>query len=268
MHASRTATWSLVTVTYNNSSVLKRYWSGRELPADVEWIVVDNDSSDDSVAVAESLGAKVVALSKNCGFSGANNVGFDHASAPYVAFVNPDVTVDFDSLDSLRQILDSKNVIVAPQLVNDDGSLQANGRGWPFLLHKIRHRLAPTTLNGSYRLFTSENENKQVAWFIGAAVAGKREIFAKLGPWDNRFFLYYEDSDLCLRAARQGYPSVVCGGVRWVHGWQRETSSFSFTPWKREIASMIKFYLRYPELLSVFPTRTSTKLKRKMTKCG
>ena len=252
-----------MTVTYNNSSVLKKYWGGLALPADVEWIVVDNASTDDSVSVAESLGAHVISLPKNCGFGAANNVGFDHASAPYVAFVNPDITMDVDSLNTLRNVLDSGDVIVSPQLINDDGTLQANGRGWPFLLHKIQHRLDPSKLDNRYRLLADEGESKEVAWFIGAAVAGKREFFTKLGPWDTTFFLYYEDSDLCLRASKLGYRSVVCGDVRWIHGWQRETTSFSFAPWKRELASMTKFYWRYPSLLSAFPTHTANRLDRK-----
>ncbi|MCQ1954392.1 glycosyltransferase [Arthrobacter sp. zg-Y238] len=250
-----------MTVTYNNSSVLKRYWDNLEWPAGVEWIVVDNASSDDSVAVAEALGARVIALPKNCGFGAANNVGFDHASGDYVAFVNPDVTVDFGSLDILREVIDTANALVAPQLTNDDGTLQANGRGLPFLLHKIRHRLEPSSLDEQYRLFSNDGEDREVSWFIGAVVAGTKETFAKLGPWDPAFFLYYEDADICLRAKKMGHKSIVCGSARWVHGWQRETTSFRFVPWKRELASMAKFYSRYPALLSLFPSGTAKKLR-------
>lgn len=250
---SRAAAWTLITVTYNSAMALDRYWR-TELGPDVDWVVVDNASRDHSADLAEHLGAKVVRLPKNVGFGAANNVGFASSDSPYVAFVNPDVRVDTTDLPRLAEELNrAPNALVAPQLVNDDGTPQANGRGLPYLAHKIRNRTAPERLEGSYLRFADPGETVAVEWLMGAVVAGHRKHLATLGPWDERFFVYYEDSDLGLRNSRVRGSSKVVGDVQWTHGWARETTAPSLSAWKREIPSLLKFYSRYPRLLGVPP---------------
>lgn len=251
--------WSLITVTHNSAAALARYWS-TPLPDNVEWVVVDNRSSDGSAEVAEFLGARVIRLDRNIGFGAANNVGFHATTAPLVGFVNPDVTIAAESLPALADVIGSTGGIVSPQLVNPDGSLQANGRGYPFLAAKIRNRLESSTPSTTYRRYAEPDEDLPVVWFIGAVVLGHRKIFQRLGVWDERFFVYYEDSDLGLRAAAAGVPRIVCGRIRWVHGWARETTTLRWSAWRRELASMWKFYSRYPRLLSLRPRRTASRL--------
>ena len=244
--------WTFVTVTYNSSEQLRRHWKPG-LPSSVRWIVVDNASTDDSREVAASLGAEVIALPSNVGFGAANNVGYARADTEFVAFVNPDVTADWESLPRLGAAIDNSDGLVSPQLVNDDGSLQPNGRNWPFLLSKVLHRTSDGALNRSYRVYASNDEVRSVVWVMGAVLAGSRKMFDRLGgPWDDWFFVYYEDADICLRARRLGIPTLVAGAVRWRHGWERATSTVNARAWKREIPSMMKFYLRYPLLLSPF----------------
>lgn len=241
--------WSLITVTYNSASVLQHFWVNSR-PADVEWIVVDNNSSDDSVAVARSLGAKVIESQRNRGFSAANNVGLAAANGAYIAFVNPDVTVDYKDLPGLAARINDIGGLVSPQLNNEDRTLQPNGRGMPLLLHKVLNRtLSSDRLHGKYLLFADAEEEKYVFWLIGAVVAGRIDTFQAMGGWNERFFLYYEDKDISIRAWRAGYPVVLLGAFRWVHGWARETTKFKLTPWMREIASLTRFYSLYPEFL-------------------
>ncbi|MFE1645846.1 glycosyltransferase [Microbacterium sp. P01] len=256
-------TWSLITVTYNSAEALREYWAGYEPASDVEWIVVDNASTDDSAAVARELGARVIALPENLGFGGANNVGFRSSSSQYVGFVNPDVSVRPGSLLPLQNVIDSTGGLVAPQLVNPDGTPQPNGRGYPFLAEKLRNRLGSDDAASTYRRFASAGEDLPVVWFMGAAVLGTRAHFEMLGPWDERFFVYYEDSDLGLRAAASGIPRIVSGKITWVHGWARETTRFEWAPWRREIPSMAKFYSRYPRLLSPWTRPMIKSLDRK-----
>jgi N-acetylglucosaminyl-diphospho-decaprenol L-rhamnosyltransferase len=248
--STSTSDWTFITVTYDSAETLQRFWSAGA-PLGSRWIVVDNNSSDSTVSVAHDLGAEVFSLANNRGFSAANNIGLDAATSRYVCFVNPDVTVDTDSLDLLAVEIARTGGLVAPQLLNADGSLQANGRGFPIIWNKILHRLRPSSQRvreGYLRLATDDNA-KVACWVMGAAVAGDRLTLQQLGGWDDRYFLYYEDKDLCLRAWRAGHPVNVIGSVRWTHGWARETTSLHWTPWRREMASMARFYSRYPGFL-------------------
>ncbi|MBO0980997.1 glycosyltransferase [Microbacterium sp. SD291] len=244
--------WSLITVSYNSANDLLRFWKDFAHHDGVEWIVVDNCSGDDSVEVARRLGARVIPLVENLGFGAANNVGFRASRGEYVAFVNPDVTADAVDLGSLREHLAKHPLdLVSPQLVNGDGTDQPNGRGLPYLAYKIANRLKPEKLVGTYLRIADGPDVVECDWVMGAVVAGARERLAVLGPWDTRFFVYYEDSDLGLRNHRAGGRSVVLGSVRWLHGWARETTTASASAWRREIPSMVKFYLRYPRLLAI-----------------
>jgi len=241
--------WTFITVTYNNATTLEDFWTG-EMPTWAEWIVVDNSSGDGTVQVAERLGAtRIIALDSNVGFGTANNVGLRAAHGQYIAFTNPDVTVDFTSMIVLARAIDRTGGIVGPQLQNPDGSLQPNGRGLPTLSSKIRNRLPDKFQVPGYQLLAQAGQSLHVDWLIGAAVLGRKESFDSLGGWDERFFIYYEDSDICLRAWLAGLSVEIVGDANWVHGWARETTRFRFEPWKREIASMVKFYTKYPLML-------------------
>jgi len=246
-HAEVAVTVSLITVSHNSADTLRRCWGSASLPEGVEWIVVDNASTDDSRFAARELGAKVIDAGSNLGFSAANNLGLEHATGRFIGFVNPDVVVDFDGLSDLEAVAREHGALVAPQLLNADGTEQPNGRGFPLLIAKVRHRLhgGDTT----YLLRSEDGRPRAVCWVMGAALLGDRAVFERLGGWDDRFFLYYEDKDIGLRAWQADVPVLLVPTARWKHGWARETTSLRWAPWRREIASMAKFYSRYPEFL-------------------
>lgn len=241
--------WTFVTVTFNNAAQLRTSWSNLDL-ANCRWLVVDNNSSDNSAAVAESLGAEVIRRTDNRGFSASNNTGLSHVKSEWVAFVNPDLRPNVDSLDRLRSISSAHSALVAPQLINPDGSLQPNARGFPTVPQKLANRGLC-----SQRIDTSRYTQMQfegptyIAWAMGAAVCGPRTLFEKLGGWDQQYFIYYEDHDLGLRSWIANHPVILDPASQWVHAWQRETNSLKLTPWKHEMRSAVKFYRQYPELL-------------------
>lgn len=240
--------WSLITVTYNSAQTLRRFW-GHNRPELVEWIVVDNGSTDDSVNVARELGATVVDLRTNVGFSAANNEGLRIARGKYVGFLNPDVRGNWADLDELARVVDTSGGLVAPQLTGEDQAVQPNGRGAPFLGHKVMNRVQGERAQTDYLVVADSEQILHAFWLMGAAIVGAASVVRELGGWNERFFLYYEDKDLCIRAWRRGTPVLVHGGVRWVHGWARETSKFRLKPWIRELDSLARFYSLYPELL-------------------
>ena len=246
--------WSLITVTYNSAGALQRFWKDVELTEDVEWVVVDNNSSDNSIEVARSIGARVIGLDENLGFGTANNVGFQKTNSQFVAFVNPDVTPKLADLAKLEKVLaDNPRALVAPQLIYDDGSLQPNGRGKPYLAYKVLHRLRPPLVEKAYRRYAQPGQIVEVDWLTGAVIAGAWAHLASLGPWDEEFFVYYEDTDLGLRNNKSGGKNLLVGDANWVHGWARETSGgLSLPAWRNEFRSASSFYRRYPALLG-FP---------------
>ena len=242
--------WTIITVTYNSEIALRDHWVNTTLPANAQWIVVDNNSSDNSVNVAKRNGAKVIELNKNLGFSAANNIALAEADTEFVIFVNPDVSVVAQDFTIISQVLSENPLsLVSPQLVSLDGTLQPNGRMSPYLIYKVFNRLFPKLVSGRYTNVFESHETGTVTWLIGAVVAGRRDVFHHLKGWDDHFFVYYEDADLALRAANLGIKSIVLGQLNWVHGWAREASGLNFKGWKLEYSSAIKFYRRYPKYL-------------------
>lgn len=238
---------SLVTVSYNSARTLERFWDGKPF-APYQWTVVDNNSSDDSRRVAGRLGAQVVELESNRGFSAANNVGASVTDSEVLIFCNPDVQVTPEGIEALADGARRHGGIVAPQLINTDGSLQENGRGTPFLTRKIKHLFR--LHDDRYQRFAPPGELIDVVWVMGAALAVTRADFEALGGWDDGFFVYYEDADLGIRAWQRGMSVKVDGDVQWQHGWGRETGrGFSARAWKLEFASAARFYGKHPYCL-------------------
>lgn len=240
---------ALITVAYNSAEDLRKHWQGaRDLDAD--WIVVDNASTDDSAAVAEELGARVIRLGQNIGFSGANNAGVAESDAECFIFVNPDVEVTQAGVTQLATTAVDRGALVAPQLLNTDGTPQENGRMAPFLYRKFLHFLGSAASKSDYEVVARADELLEVSWAIGAAIAVPAAIFREIGGWDDGYFIYYEDSDICLRARKLGYPTLLLGTVMWIHAWARATrKSFSWFSWRCEFSSAFRFYRTYPLLL-------------------
>jgi N-acetylglucosaminyl-diphospho-decaprenol L-rhamnosyltransferase len=242
---------TLVTVTYNSAIDLEQFWE-RPPHQGVEWIVVDNASTDDSSNIARGLGAKVIQLDTNVGFGGACNVGMRAASGPVIGFVNPDVRVIYEDLETLVRATGGGRYLVAPQLLNNDGTLQPNGRGVPSLPNKIINRLnADRAAKRGFRVYATPGTTVEVEWLTGAVILADRQVLLELSGFDETFFVYYEDVDLCLRAAALGVGSLVVGDATWTHGWARAAKGFNFRGWKLELASAAKFYRKYPHLMFI-----------------
>ena len=158
---------ALITVTYNSADDLQKHWrAARDLR--VPWIVVDNASTDSSVRVAQSLGAHtVLALPRNVGFSAANNAGAAAIDADCYVFVNPDVEVVPGTSEELARVALMNMALVAPQLLNADGSSQENARYAPYFYRKVLHFLGGRLSRASnYEVHASANQTKRVSWLL------------------------------------------------------------------------------------------------------
>ena len=177
--------------------------------------VVDNASPDDSVeTISDIAGIDIVRAPRNGGFAYGCNLGVARGSAPFVLFLNPDARIDEPSLRTLERTLreDPRTGLVGPRILDDDGSLAYSLRRFPRLrstfakalfLHRLWPRAAWTDElirdPGVYeRPGTPE-------WVSGACMLVRRDAYAQVGGFDERLFLYCEDTDLCRNLWEAGY---------------------------------------------------------------
>lgn len=219
-----------VIVSYNNESTLPACLAPLLDPVAVTAYVVDNASSDGSCAVASGLRVTLFPQDENRGFAAGCNVGWRAGTAPYVLFLNPDARLDSGSLESLRGVLEREPAvgIVGPRIVASDGSLDFSQRRFPRLRSTYAqalfvHRLLPSA-RWVDELVTDPAAYDRVGspdWVSGACLLIRRELLERLDGWDEDFFMYCEDKDLCRRARDAGYdvrfdPFATCihtGGV-------------------------------------------------------
>lgn len=193
-----------VVVTYNSAHCAARL--GHQLAPWPHIIVVDNGSDDATPAAVRARlpQAQVLELGRNRGFGAANNAALARVTTPYALLVNPDCAVDAEHARALLATLQAwpGAAIVVPQLVDDAGAAQLN-YGW------VRYQWA------------SRGPGAEgvacVAHACGAAMLLRLSALPGRDWFDARFFLYYEDEDLCLRLTRAGKPVLVDPAVRVAH---------------------------------------------------
>lgn len=197
---------SLVIVTYNSGTVISSCLeSFRECP-EFEIVIVDNASTDNTVQLIESRFPAVILLknSVNKGFASAANQGFGRTTAPWVMFLNPDTTIPADKICSLRMVLQEQNQwsIAGCRMVDQAGNRQRSCWKSPSLFLLFLESFLPYSL--SLPLLTQlPDRTREVNMVSGGCMIIRRKLFADLGGFDERFFMYYEDADLCLRARRE-----------------------------------------------------------------
>jgi len=180
----------VVVVSFNSAEHLPGALAG--LPRHSRVVVVDNASTDDSLAVAASLGAEVIANPVNAGFGAAVNIGVARGNREMVLLLNPDARVDATTVDALCERLQSDPAlaVVSPTLVRPDG--QAQRVRWPFPSAGRAWREAL----GLHRLLGDDDSR---GFVIGACFLIRRAAFEAVGGFDARIWLYGEESELCRR---------------------------------------------------------------------
>jgi N-acetylglucosaminyl-diphospho-decaprenol L-rhamnosyltransferase len=175
--------------------------------------VVDNASGDGTVEMVrrEFPEIRVTECTQNTGFSTANNIAIRAGSAPYVLILNPDTRITPGSLDHLLELMDARPEIgmAGPRLELDDGSFDhAAKRSFPTPLSALAHftgvgRRSESGALAAYR--APEVESGQVDAVNGAFMLTRRKALDQVGLFDEGFWMYMEDLDLCYRLAQAGW---------------------------------------------------------------
>lgn len=213
----------------------------RELTVDgvkrrVEVIVVDNSlNSDGTRELLAALAPHVRYLlpGENLGFGRGNNLGFRESTGECVLFLNPDTVCNETALaHCVARVQAEKDIgMISPKLVMADGSMDlASRRSIPSIWDGfcrgsgLAARFPKTKMFSGYNLtHLPEEGTYEVGAINGAFMLGRREVFEKLaepkphGVFDERFFMYGDDLDLCIRIARTGYKIIYDGRVQITH---------------------------------------------------
>ena len=216
-----TCDYSVILVNYNAGEHLRRCLASLARALDqIPWeaVVVDNASRDASPVVAASFDqVRLHRNTENLGFARGVNQGLAMTFGRYVLIVNPDCEVDGLAIRLLRDELErhAECAVVGPRICDPDGATQGSARGDPTLLTGLfgRATLATRLFPGS-RLarrnvrsaaaIESRASSVEVDWVSGACMLARRQALEAVNGFDGRFFLYWEDADVCRRLrARQ-----------------------------------------------------------------
>ena len=185
----------------------------------LQLVVVDNASDDDTLARIQSAGVPVqlIARSSNAGFGAASNEGLALATGDWVVFANPDTWWPPGSLDRLVQVAeDHDDALVCPALENSNGTLQATVET-DFDLRRVLAGMVRLGRKNRPATPPREGPPVEVDWAHGAAMLLPVELARELGGFDERFFLFFEDLDLCWRVRQAGGAVLVAPEVRVGH---------------------------------------------------
>ena len=211
-----TTSIAVAIVNYNTREHLRACLETVRLENPGEVVVVDNASPDNSAEMvqAEFPWVRLHANKTNPGFGAAANQAIANCTAKYVLLLNSDVLLQPGALEALSSYLDlhPRAAIVGPRLVGTDGTLQTSCYPFPTALNTLLlyANLAPLiryfpVLRSLYLAASPHNHARAIPWVKGAALAIRREVFEALDGFDESFFMYSEEVDLCYRLGVAGW---------------------------------------------------------------
>ncbi len=195
--------------------------------AGVETVVVDNGSSDGTVAFVRERYPEVrVVESENRGLGAGWNLGIRETSSAYVLLLNADAWLADGALERLVDFADGRPraAVIGPRLLNPDGTLQRSVRGYPTIWrlateYLFLRKLAPgsSALNAFYAGGFAHDEVREVEVVMGACMLVRRAAIEQVGECDEDYFLFSEETDWCFRFHEAGWEVVFFPGAECFH---------------------------------------------------
>jgi hypothetical protein len=194
-----------------------------------EIILVDNGSKDNTVEEVRARfeEVEIIELGANLGFAGANNIGFRHANGKYVLFLNPDTIMRRNVLEKLivRAESDPDVAAVGPAIHGVDGKRQESAFRAPSIGNSLATALWLYRIPGYVRMFgfpnhyleDDYNHEMEVDAVSGCCLLGRKAVLNEVGTFDDRYFLYFEEADLCERIRRSGKKIVYTPSAAILH---------------------------------------------------
>jgi N-acetylglucosaminyl-diphospho-decaprenol L-rhamnosyltransferase len=255
----RTRCISAIVVTYNSAQTIESCLKCLKEALNFhesEIIVVDNASKDDTrdIVLRFLPDSKPVLLPRNLGFAAGVNAGITHSHGQYILLVNPDLFLNSGCIQGMLQFMkDHKDVgAVGPKLIYPSGERQPSCRRYPAFRAILASQFPSITkwmwrgILTHYLMGETElSEPLEVDWLMGACILIKHEVIEDVGGLDDRFFLYREDTDWCLRARQKGRKIFYLPKMETVHKYERQSARGMNRQFVWHIKSMILFYRKH-----------------------
>ena len=215
---------SIVIVNYNGLQYTKKCIESLfrfHISELLEVIVVDNNSSDGSQTELPKLFPSIIFLSlyENRGFGAANNAGAKKAKGEFLFFVNNDTLFLEETITGLKNILlsQTKCGIVSPKSLNEDRTFQLSFGEFPSIRSEFgaMKMAKDSSLQAKEEVVSKRPIKKD--WTTGAAIMIKRKLFESVGGFDELFFMYFEDIDLCKAVNKKGYDVFYIPTISLIH---------------------------------------------------
>lgn len=207
---------SILIVTWNSQATIRDCLNSIQNNCqnlNYEVLVWDNVSTDDTVRIIETEFPKVQLFrsQQNLGFAGGNNRLLEKANSELILFLNPDTLVINNAVPKMLEYLKNDAAVVAlgPKLLYSDFTFQLSYAKFPNLgsefFTKIYQRGANLRRSLVLKFLENNSTNaKEVDWVSGACMLTRKEVLRQVGRFDENFFLYFEDADLCRRLKSKG----------------------------------------------------------------
>jgi hypothetical protein len=194
-----------------------------------EVILVDNSSKDDGLESILKCYTKIQFInnSKNMGFARANNQGAKIASGDFLLFLNPDTTMIEDAVESMLDYIrsDSSIGILGPKVLNPDQTTQFSCRKFPTVWSGLFNRYSLTTrlfpnnrYSRDYLMLDYDHSSiRSVDWVSGCCMMMSESTLKKVGGFDENYFLFIEDVDLCQVIKKKGLRVVYFPNAKIFH---------------------------------------------------
>jgi hypothetical protein len=215
---------STIVVTYN---ALPWVEQALESAADTELVVVDHGSQDGTLElVRERFPEAIVVEQENKGFGAGNNAGMRAASGRWYLLLNSDAWLEPGALDALVAFAEAHPdaAVVGPRLLNPDRTLQRSVRGFPSVWriateYLFLRKLAPRTraLNAFYAGGFDHDSAREAEFLMGSVLLVRPEAVEQVGGFDERYFMFSEETDWCYRFRQAGWSVVFFPEAECVH---------------------------------------------------
>jgi len=204
----------------------------------LEIVVVDNKSEDKSeeMITKNYPDIKFVKSKKNIGMGRGNNLGVENSSGKFILILNPDTLIKRNAIKALHDYIkeDEQVGVIGPKLLNPDKTLQHSCLRFPNVLTPIFRRtflgnFARKHLDDFLMKDFNHLETREVDWMLGSCLMTKRNFFEEDGfLFNNKFFMYFEDTDLCRRLKKRNFKVIYHPEAVVVHDHMRESAG---KPW-------------------------------------